>query len=199
MKTTSKKLIITILSLFYLCLATLSYASTKEGTVVPFAFEDSPVIRLGTNDYIYRWSKADMHEFTPKGQEDLSSWKDMLTILVLPEGSDRETLARVANNLLSQYQRNGKIIRTNSVPRTASSEAEHLLIAVLRTPELLEAVFARMKMTDEGKGILILWAHRIYGKDSLNKMETWLKKNISKRETTLMTLKNIPTLDSIGK
>jgi hypothetical protein len=33
-------------------------------------------------DYLHRWSKDGQNEFTPKGQEDLHKWQDMITINV---------------------------------------------------------------------------------------------------------------------
>jgi hypothetical protein len=35
-------------------------------------------------DYLHRWSKDGQNEFTPKGQEDLNKWQDMITINVAP-------------------------------------------------------------------------------------------------------------------
>jgi hypothetical protein len=88
-------------------------------------------VTLGGTEYLHRWSKAGQHEFTPRGDEDLAHWRDMVTINVHDAVADGEQLADLANRVVGNYQSHGKILRTDSRPRTAQRPAEHL-VQVLR-------------------------------------------------------------------
>ena len=92
--------------------------------IVLAAAADNPISYRG-DDYTHRWSKDTQHEFTPSGQEDLSKWKDMLTVNLYPDVKSGEDLAKIANNLIGLYQRHGAhVLKTNSIPRTEQKEAE---------------------------------------------------------------------------
>ena len=70
--------------------------------------------------YLHRWSMNHQHEFTPKGQEDLEKWSDMLTLNIYPDAHEGDALAAKANAVLENYKaHDGMVVRTNSVPRTA--------------------------------------------------------------------------------
>jgi len=43
--------------------------------------------------YWHRWSNNDQHEFTPRGQDDLQKWSDMVTINLYPDARDGDALA----------------------------------------------------------------------------------------------------------
>ncbi|MDR2239704.1 MAG: hypothetical protein LBE33_04615 [Zoogloeaceae bacterium] len=149
-------------------------------------------------EYEHRWSKAGQNEFTPHGESDLNAWNDMLTLNVHDAVSTGEQLADVANKVLGNYQRNGKILRTDSKPRTTNSPAEHLVVAVLGTPAFLEAAFARFVLTD-GIGIVIVYSHRIYGKPAGSAMSDWLKANGPQVESALMAWNPIPKPDVLKR
>ncbi|HST22008.1 MAG TPA: hypothetical protein VLR90_12865 [Blastocatellia bacterium] len=137
-------------------------------------------------DYVHRWSQNDQHEFTPPGQDDLSKWTDMLTINFYPQVNDGEGLARVANQVLENYKTHqGKVLRTVSVPRTVKKPAEHLIVVVFDRPTFLEAVEARFKLVN-GKGVSIIYSHRVYGKEVGTQMSAWLKENGPSIEKALM-------------
>src|SRR5262249_11174927 len=68
--------------------------------------------------YWHRWSKKGQNEFTPQGQEDLDRWTEMVTINLHEEIRDGEQLALLANQVLGRYQATGKILKTDSKPRT---------------------------------------------------------------------------------
>ena len=121
--------------------------------------------------YFHRWSKSGQHEFTPEGDQDLSRWRDMVTVNTHDTVRDGEQLAALANSVVSNYQRHGKIVRTDSKPRTPQRPAEHLIVAILGNPELLEAVFARIVLVD-GVGEAAVYSHRIYGKEAAGPWES---------------------------
>ena len=149
-------------------------------------------LNFGGKVYLHRWSKGAQHEFTPEGDEDLSRWRDMVTLNTHDAVRNGEQLATLANSVLSNYQRHGKIVRTDSKPRTPQRPAEHLIVAILGNPELLEAVFARIVLVD-GVGEAVVYSHRIYGKEAARPMGEWLKANGPSIEKTLMAWDRIPT------
>jgi len=146
--------------------------------------------------YLHRWSKSSQHEFTPEGDEDLSRWRDMLTVNTHEAVRNGDQLAALANSILSNYQAHGKIVRTDSKPRTPQRPAEHLIVALLGSPGFLEAAFARIVLVD-GVGAAAVYSHRIYGQDAGRLMGEWLKANGATVEKSLMTWEALPTPASL--
>jgi hypothetical protein len=158
-------------------------------------------IKLNFNqiEYLHRWSQNDQHEFTPPGQEDLSKWTDMLTINFYQQVSDGESLASVANQVLENYKnQQGRVLRTVSVPRTIEKPAEHLIVVVFGRPTFLEAAQARFKLVN-GKGVSIIYSHRVYGKAVGPEMSAWLKDNGPSIEKVLMAWEFPAALGSLQK
>jgi hypothetical protein len=156
-------------------------------------------LNFNQTEYVHRWSQNDQHEFTPPGQEDLSKWADMLTINFYPHVSDGEGLALAANQVLQNYKdHKGVVVRTASVPRTNEKPAEHLIAVVFGRPTFLEAVQARFKLVN-GKGVSIIYSHRVYGKEAGPEMSRWLKDNGPSIEKALMGWAFPPTLSSLQK
>jgi hypothetical protein len=166
-------------------------------SVAAIAQSPTPLtITFAGNDYLHRWSRGGQHEFTPKGQEDLTKWTTMVTVNVYESARTGEQLAEIANKVLGLYQQSGKMVRTDSKPRTDKSEAEHLAVAVLGTPEFLEAVFARFLVHD-GRGLSVVHSKRVYGAKAGNEMSAWLEKNGPDTESALMAWTGIPRLAAL--
>ena len=151
-------------------------------------------------EFHHRWSQNGQHEFTPKGDEDLKKFKDMMTINVFDGVKDGEALAQIANGVLANYQKNGHIMRTLSKPRTEDSEAEHFIAAVLQAPNVWEVAFARVLMF-EGRGIVAVYSKRFYGEGDEPKdaMMEWFKANAVKIEKVLVSWQGIPSRDVLNK
>jgi hypothetical protein len=148
-------------------------------------------------EYFHRWSANDQHEFTPKGQQDLDKWSDMITMNAYPSAHDGDALAAKANAVLENYKsHNGRVLRTNSVPRTPDRPAEHLIAVVFGRANFIEAAFARFKLVD-GVGCSIVYSHRIYGEKVGDQMSAWLKDNGPKTEKMLMSWTDIPSSASL--
>lgn len=147
-------------------------------------------------DYLHRWSSNHQNEFTPRGEADLEKWRDMITINVNEKVGNGDQLARFANAVLANYKRHGKVLRTNSIPRTETRPAEHFIVAILGNRALLEAAFARFVMVD-GVGFVIVYSHRVYGDRVGPEMSAWLKANGPDVEKTLMAWDKMPTLASL--
>ena len=102
--------------------------------------------------YLHRWSKGTQHEFTPEKQEDLDHFTDMITLNRYPDVADGDGLAAAANTVLENYKSHeGKILKTNSVPRTADRPAEHFVAVMFTRPQFVELAFAHFKLS-ENKG-----------------------------------------------
>ena len=165
-------------------------ASAQKGT------NNKPILKLNQTDYFHRWSQDDQHEFTPRGQEDLTKWTDMLTVNVYRQVTDGEGLAQMASQVLERYKsQQARVLRTDSVPRTANKPAEHLIVVVFGRPTFLEAVQARFKMVG-GKGASIVYSHRVYGKEVGPQMSAWLRDNGPSMEKALMALE-LATVDNL--
>jgi len=184
-----------IMSLIVACNATASSGQSKaprDATAM--------TINFAGVDYLHRWSKDNQNEFTPLSDSNLAKWQDMVTIILYKQVTDATQLAETANQVLTNYQQKGEVLRTDSKPRTVSSPAEHLLIALLGDPTLMEAVFARFILID-GAGVLVLYAHREYGSGykSALLMGNWLETNAAHYEKALMAWNSIPKAAVLSK
>ena len=155
-------------------------------------------LNFGGTNYMHRWSKGGQNEFTPASDSDLGRWHDMVTINVHEAVRTGDQLADLANRVLGNYQSHGKIVRTDSRPRTSQRPAEHLIVALLGNPTFLEAAFARLALID-GIGVVIVYSHRVYGKDAAETIGEWLKTNGPSLEKTLMAWEKIPTLAALKR
>ena len=152
-------------------------------------------------EYLHRWTKDTQHELTPRGQEDLQRWTDMLTLNYYPPAPDKDgdVLANTANAVLENYKRNGAIVaRTRSIPRTPTKPAEHFIAVLFPQKEFTEAVFARFVNQGAG-GMSVIYCHRIYGAKAGEQMSAWLPANGPKLEDELLALKNLPAAGSWKK
>jgi hypothetical protein len=116
---------------------------------------------FGGVSYFQRWAQDDQCEFTPTGQENLEKWSDMITINVYPSAHDGDTLAMKANVLENYKSHGGRVLKTDSIPRTPDRPAEHFIAVVFGRSNSLEAAFARFKLVD-GIGCSIVYSHRLY-------------------------------------
>jgi len=149
--------------------------------------------------YLHRWSMNHQHEFTPKRQEDLEKWSDMITINVYPDAHDGEALAAKASVVLENYKSHkGMVLKTDSVLRTADRPAEHFIAVVFGRPSFIEVAFVRFKLVD-GLGCSIVYSHRIYGEKIGDQMSAWLKNSGTKKERELMEWNDIPSLASLNE
>jgi len=153
-------------------------------------------LSFGGVQYVHRWSQKGQNEFTPPAETDLSKWRDMVTLNLHDKVTTGDQLAQLANGVLGNYEKSGKILRTDSKPRTPGHEAEHLVVAILSASGVMEAVFARVMMV-EGKGVVVVYSHRAYGKDPAAVVGPWLQSKGQSVETTLMAWKGIPKLAAV--
>src|SRR5687767_7888894 len=177
---------LTLLALSCVALTPAADAATQPRTAAPMT------LAFDGTDFIHRWSKDAQHEFTPKGEEDLAKWNTMVTINVHDSARTGDQLADVANRVLGNYQQAGKVIRTDSKPRTEKSEAEHFAVVLLPNPAFLEAAFARFVLHD-GRGVVAVYSKRFYGETGRNEMGAWLQKNGAEVKRALMAWTGLPS------
>lgn len=175
-------------------LAVLAVAAAPlhaAGPATPQAGAAPLSLDFGGTRFHHRWSKDNLNEFTPQGQDDLARWTDMLTINVHPAVGEGEALARLANAVLARYQEAGTVLRTHSVPATDRTPAEHLVVAVFVADGMVEVSFARFVLVD-GSGYVVIYGHRGYGEDAASQMDAWIRANGEPVEIALMGLRDLP-------
>ena len=153
-------------------------------------------IDFGGQEFVHRWSKDGQHEFTPPDEPDLKKWTRMVTIIVHEKVKNGEDLAKLANAVLGNYERVGKVVRTDSKPRTSTSEAEHLIVVIFGRPGFVEAALARVKLV-AGTGTVTVYSRREYGDTAKKTIGDWLIQNGTPVETTLMTWEKMPALSAL--
>ncbi len=156
-------------------------------------------IDFNGTEYMHRGSENTLHEFTPAGQEDLTKWKDMISVNFYPTVNDGEELAKIANNVLNIYESNGaQILRTASLPRTPDRAAEHLTVAIFGRPSYFEFAQVRFKIID-GVGVSIVYSHRIYGSDVATEIGKWIQEKGPGLEEKLLSISEIPTAQQLDR
>jgi hypothetical protein len=158
--------------------------------------KDVSVLEFDHVQYFHRWSHDGQHEFTPKAQEDLARWADMVTINLHEPVRDGDQLAALANAVLSRYQASGRILKTDSKPRTQDHPAEHFVAAILVDPHFLEAAFSRFLLL-EGHGVVAVYSHRVYGSKAGPEMSAWLGQHGAEVEEVLRGWGGVPSLDRL--
>lgn len=153
-------------------------------------------LRFRGVDYAHRWSRQGQNEFTPEDQADLSSWQDMLTINVHAHVRTEAQLASLAQGVRRNYQMAGNVLRAVTRPGTESSPTEHLLVAVMGNPQVLEAAFARFKVVDE-VALVLVYSHRTYGPGAEPAMVQWLRANGQGVEDALMAWTGWPSVAAL--
>ncbi|HEA3202687.1 TPA: hypothetical protein RVS02_004264 [Aeromonas veronii] len=165
--------------------AFLAAALCSAAFTVAGADAQPQAVSLGDHSFVHRWSKDNQNEFTPEGQADLTKWEEMVTLNVHPNVTDSDQLANLANAVLGNYQRSGKILRTDSKPRTKAQPSEHLIVAILGVPGVMEAAFARVMLVDD-TGLIVVYSRRAYGDGAAQTIGKWLQTNGPTTEQTLM-------------
>lgn len=182
-----------------LLLSLLSVSAAPLCAVAATAAGSTPPLTLPFrgHQFLHRWSREGQHEFTPRESADLRHWQDMITLNQHAGVLSGEQLASVANGVLGNYQRHGRILQTRSTPRTPQQPAQHLIVAVLGQPQLLEAAFARCLM-HEGRGLVAVVSHRVYGAAAGPAMSDWLRAHGMAVERALMDWQALPPLAQLN-
>jgi hypothetical protein len=156
--------------------------------------EDGPAFAFAGTDYFLRFTMEVSREYTPKGQDDLEKWTEMVTVVESRTASDGEGLANAAKLVTAKYREGkGKIIRSFLVPETKDRPAEHFAAVLFSESNSSEVAFARFKL-HEGIGASVVYSHRFYGKEAVRDAAAWLKQNGQSTEKTLLEWNSFPKL-----
>ncbi len=197
------------LALLLAASASMSAAAAPVGTAAAAAssaLAPTTAFAFGNADYIHRWSKDGQNEFTPVADPDVHAWHDMVTVIVYDNVHDGEQLAAVANRVLANWGKGGRIVRTNAIPAAPGQPAQHFMAAVLVGPHDMEVTFGRFRMAgDTGEGLL--YAHRFPAppggtpEDQRREMARaavdWLHANGADTEALLMAWEGAPPVAAL--
>ena len=179
------------LQIAFACFMVL-FAQNAVSGFLPQKTDNAAAFTFADVNYFHRFTKDDLHEYTPDGQVDLNRWTDMVTINYYRKVKEGDALAATANAVLETYKANkAVVIKTDSVPRTKDKPAEHLIVVTFPRPQFIEVAFARFVMQN-GVGASVVYSHRVYGEKVGNEMSAWLTKNGSITEQQLMKWDALP-------
>ncbi|CAK0115110.1 lipoprotein [Burkholderia pseudomallei] len=133
-------------------------------------------------------------EYTPKGEDDLSAWRTMITLVRYPEATTADGLASIADSVFRLYKQNGAmILKVDAVPAARGKPAEYFISVAFPTRDFIEAVFTRIALVD-GSGAAAIYSHREYGRAVGNEVSAWIEKNGAAKEHALKQWNPLPTV-----
>ena len=137
-------------------------------------------------EYFLRSSDGHKYDFTPRGQEDLHSYSDKLSLDLYPAAHDQEALATITSRVLAIVQgQNATVLRTISVSASGQQPGEHFLAAVMPTPHGVDFDAMRFVLVDK-QGVGVFYTHRSYGTSAAGTTSEWVKKNATDVEQELL-------------
>jgi hypothetical protein len=137
-------------------------------------------------EYLLRSSHGNGYDFTPRGQEDLSTFTDMLELNLYPAAHDQEALATITSRVQAIAQgAKATILRTISVSASGQQPGEHFFAAVLPTPHGVDFDAVRFVLVDK-QGVGVFYTHRSYGESAAGTTSEWVKKNAADVEQQLL-------------
>lgn len=168
-------------------------AVVSNANATEFEARESSKISFDGQEYLYKWSSDDLHEFTPSEQDVTGQWTDMLTVNYYPVVSTGEDLAVVVSAVLSNYEDVGGIVLgVESIPRTKLKPAEYIIAVVFGAPEAAEFAMVKFQL-HEGIGASIAYAHREYGADVGNIMNDWMDANGTRLQEVVTKFTDLPS------
>jgi hypothetical protein len=137
-------------------------------------------------EYLLRSSHGNGYDFTPQGQEDLSTFTDMLDLNLYPAAHDQEALATITSRVQAIAQgAKATILRTTSVAASGQQPGEHFLAAVMPTPHGVDFDAIRFVLVDQ-QAVGVFYTHRSYGESAAATTNEWVKKNATEVEQQLL-------------
>jgi hypothetical protein len=137
-------------------------------------------------EYLLRSSHGNGYDFTPRGQEDLSTFTDMLELNLYPAAHDQDALATITSRVQAIAQgAKATILRTISVSASGQQPGEHFLAAVMPTPHGVDFDAIRFVIVDK-QGAGVFYTHRSYGESAAGTTSAWVTKNAADVEQQLL-------------
>jgi hypothetical protein len=137
-------------------------------------------------EYLLRSSHGNGYDFTPRGQEDLSTFTDMLELNLYPAAHDQEALATITSRVQAIAQgAKATILRTISVAASGQQPGNHFLAVVLPTPHGVDFDAIHFVLVDN-QGAGVFYTHRSYGESAAATTNAWVTKNAADVEQQLL-------------
>jgi hypothetical protein len=172
--------------------AALAAAATVHGATGLAAAAPDPQspatakVTFRGNEYVLRTSRGKGFDFTPPGQEDLSTFTDMLDLNLYPTAHDQEALATITSRTQAVAQGvKATILRTISVSASGQQPGEHFLAVVMPTPHGVDFDAIRFVLVDQ-QAVGVFYTHRSYGESAATKTNEWVAKNAADVEKQLL-------------
>jgi hypothetical protein len=172
--------------------AALTAAATPHGPTGSAAAtpdSQSPAMAKVTfrgTEYLLRSSQGNTSDFTPRGQEDLSTLTDMLELNRYPTAHDQEALATITSRTLAIAQgAKATILRTIPVSASGQQPGEHFFAAVLPTAHGVDFDAVRFVLVDK-QVVGVFYTHRSYGQSAAGTTSAWVTKNAADVEQQLL-------------
>lgn len=176
-----KKLLVSLVFVVFASSSAWS-AESDEGSTLVF----------DKNEYFYRWSGEDLHEFTPAEQSVTGEWRDMLSINHFTDVSEPDELTVLAKDVLENYRANGGIVLgVDTLQKRGSQPAQYIMAVLFGAQEVAEYAVVRFQLKD-GVGTSVTYAHREYGEQVGERINTWLEANGPRIKRELSRLKDVP-------
>ncbi len=148
-------------------------------------------------EYLLRSSHGNTYDFTPRGQEDLSTFTDMLELNLYPAAHDQEALATITSRTRSIAQgAKATILQTISVSASAQQPGQHFLAVVLPTPHGVDFDAVRFVLVDN-QGVGVFYTRRSYGESAAATTSEWVTKNAAGVEQQLLQFDASPMVSSV--
>jgi hypothetical protein len=148
-------------------------------------------------EYFLRSSEGHEYDFTPRGQEDLHTFTDQLSLDLYPTAHDQEALATITNRVLAIAKgQNATVLRTISVSASGQQPGEHFLAAVMPTPHGVDFDAIRFVLVDK-QAVGVFYTHRSYGTSSSGTTNEWVTKNAADVEQQLLKFDASPMVSSV--
>ena len=137
-------------------------------------------------DYLLRPSQGNTYDFTPAGQEDLSTFTDMLELNLYSAAHDQEALATITSRVRAIAQgAKATILPTNAASASGQQPGDHFFAAVLPTPHGVDFDAIHFVLVDK-QGYGVFYTHRSYGESAAGKTSEWVTKNAADVEQQLL-------------
>lgn len=153
---------------------------------------DSSKIVFDGQEYSYKWTSDNLHEFTPGEQSVTGQWKDMVTVNYYPVVATENDLALVTKAVLSNYEDAGGIVLgVETLPGSQSKPVEYVIAVVFGASELAEFALVKFLMHD-GIGASVAYAHREYGTDMGTSINDWMDANGARLKEEITNFTDLP-------
>jgi hypothetical protein len=165
--------------------AALAAVATPHGltglaAVTPDLQAPTAKVTFRGTEYLLRPRDGKQYDFTPAGQEDLSTFSDMLSLNLYSAAHDQEALDTITSRVRGIAQgAKATILPSGQQP------GDHFFAAVLPTPHGVDFDAIHFILVDK-QAYGVFYTHRSYGESAAGKTNEWVTKNAADVEQQLL-------------